>query len=577
MRRSRTDNRETKANGDGRRRTRARRQESKSRWREGTRERLGPVPGDRDHPLLRLQRSHGNQTVQRLMAEWSEPETRSEMRVGRPDDEYEREADRIAEQVMRMPEETAVQPVRVTQPAPRQTTPSPDSLLTREDEYRKVAANPKLQRDAAEPPSGTVPAEVHKVLRMPGRPLDPVTRGFMEERFGHDFSRVRVYTGTTAERSARAVNARAYTVGNDVIFDAGRFSPRTQEGRRLIAHELTHVVQQHGQDGGGGTQPGGVVQRQAEGTPTKGEREETPGKAVAPKKVGGQTEQLIANLLAGAGRSGYERARVDIAVTQGEIQPQQWSVLGSPAEKTTSSAGWATHAAASFMNLARVAKSQHPQIYTAEFRRRGSVWSMHSFALIATVRPKLPDDPDQRRSPAASTGDEAERIIEDVRGSRQLVLSTAAMLIAEQDPTRLENLVFSMGPFAIAGVTRLGRLQKMAKLGQISKIFGKTGRKVFGEVRFRGLVQNRALRDLTHNEIYAAFKTTPFTPTNHAIKQLKNIRTKNLGVETLNDVGRHLNKGVIQDANSGAVSIQYRNFGAIVNPGTGKIVTFRPL
>ncbi|MDS0301099.1 DUF4157 domain-containing protein [Halogeometricum sp. S1BR25-6] len=75
----------------------------------------------------------------------------------------------------------------------------------------------------------------------------------MEQRFGHDFSRVRVHTDAPAERSARAVNARAYTVGNDVIFDEGRFAPRTQEGRRLIAHELAHVVQQSNV---GGIRPG---------------------------------------------------------------------------------------------------------------------------------------------------------------------------------------------------------------------------------------------------------------------------------------------------------------------------------
>ena len=75
----------------------------------------------------------------------------------------------------------------------------------------------------------------------------------MEQRFGHDFSRVRVHSGPAAEQSAREVNANAYTVSHDIVFGAGRFAPSTPEGRRLIAHELTHVVQQTAQPFGGRT------------------------------------------------------------------------------------------------------------------------------------------------------------------------------------------------------------------------------------------------------------------------------------------------------------------------------------
>jgi hypothetical protein len=66
----------------------------------------------------------------------------------------------------------------------------------------------------------------------------------MEPRFGHDFSHLRIHTGETAERSARTINAHAYTVGNDIVFGRGRFNPNATEGRRLLAHELTHVIQQ---------------------------------------------------------------------------------------------------------------------------------------------------------------------------------------------------------------------------------------------------------------------------------------------------------------------------------------------
>jgi hypothetical protein len=85
----------------------------------------------------------------------------------------------------------------------------------------------------------TVPPIVHEVLRSPGHLLDRTTRAFMESRFNHDFSRVRVHTDAKAAESAQAVNALAYTV-----FGAGQYMPGTSAGRRLIAHELTHVVQQ---------------------------------------------------------------------------------------------------------------------------------------------------------------------------------------------------------------------------------------------------------------------------------------------------------------------------------------------
>ncbi|MUL34943.1 DUF4157 domain-containing protein [Gloeocapsopsis dulcis] len=89
-----------------------------------------------------------------------------------------------------------------------------------------------------------VPPIVHEVLRSPGQPLDPDTRDFMESRFGHDFSQVRVHTDTKAADSAQAVDALAYTVGRDVVFGADQYEPKMTEGKKLLAHELTHVVQQ---------------------------------------------------------------------------------------------------------------------------------------------------------------------------------------------------------------------------------------------------------------------------------------------------------------------------------------------
>jgi len=89
-----------------------------------------------------------------------------------------------------------------------------------------------------------VPSIVGDVLRSSGQPLDAGTRSFMEPRFGRDFSAVRVHTDSRAAESARAVNARAYTVGNNIAFAAGRYAPRSQDGMKLLAHELTHTIQQ---------------------------------------------------------------------------------------------------------------------------------------------------------------------------------------------------------------------------------------------------------------------------------------------------------------------------------------------
>jgi hypothetical protein len=140
----------------------------------------------------------------------------TELKIGQPGDRYEQEADRMAE--------------RVTQVRDPQQLEEP--LI--------------LQRHAAQHHAepAMVPPIVHEVLRSPGQLLDPATRAFMEPRFGHDFSHVRVHTDARAAESARAINALAYTVGRDVVFGAGQYTPRTAASKRLLAHELTHVVQQ---------------------------------------------------------------------------------------------------------------------------------------------------------------------------------------------------------------------------------------------------------------------------------------------------------------------------------------------
>lgn len=104
-----------------------------------------------------------------------------------------------------------------------------------------------LHRKAShETAPSTVPPIVHEVLRSPGQPLDAATRSFMEPRFGHDFSRVRVHNNAQAVESAGAVNALAYTAGQNVVFGKGQYAPSSPQGQKLLAHELAHVVQQNG-------------------------------------------------------------------------------------------------------------------------------------------------------------------------------------------------------------------------------------------------------------------------------------------------------------------------------------------
>ena len=105
---------------------------------------------------------------------------------------------------------------------------------------------PRIQRFSESPKAGRwPPARVQQALARPGQALEPAVRQEMTGRFGHDFSQVRVHADADAAHSARALDAQAYTVGRDIVFGAGRFAPETREGRRLLAHELTHVVQQH--------------------------------------------------------------------------------------------------------------------------------------------------------------------------------------------------------------------------------------------------------------------------------------------------------------------------------------------
>lgn len=110
----------------------------------------------------------------------------------------------------------------------------------------KRCKGPKLQRSKTGSLPDLAPPVVQEAIASPGQQMDASTLQFMQSRLGHDFSRVQIHTGGKAAESARAMNALAYTVGRDVVFASGRYSPATSDGRGLLAHELSHVIQQSG-------------------------------------------------------------------------------------------------------------------------------------------------------------------------------------------------------------------------------------------------------------------------------------------------------------------------------------------
>ncbi len=123
-----------------------------------------------------------------------------------------------------------------------------------------------VQRSAIAPAAATAPPIVHDVLNSPGQPLDAGARSYMESGFGRDLSGVRVHTGPKAAKSASAIGARAYTSGSDIVFGQSEYAPSNSSGRWLIAHELTHVMQQSGRPSGSGltvAPSGGTLEAEA--------------------------------------------------------------------------------------------------------------------------------------------------------------------------------------------------------------------------------------------------------------------------------------------------------------------------
>jgi hypothetical protein len=173
----------------------------------------------------------GNRAALRRLSA-ATPPLQCKLTVGSANDPLEAEADRVAEHVMRMPN------------IPALASDAPPQISRKCDHCKEEEEKGALQRKENGDAPRFAPPPVENILSASGQPLDTATRAYMEPRFGHDFGRVRVHTGAAAAESARAISALAFTSAHNVVFGPGQYSPGTDSGRRLLAHELTHVVQQ---------------------------------------------------------------------------------------------------------------------------------------------------------------------------------------------------------------------------------------------------------------------------------------------------------------------------------------------
>ena len=187
--------------------------------------------------LLFLQRTIGNQAVGKLIKSGA---LQAKLRIGTTGDIYEQEADRVAEQVMQMPDVSKAKDTRIQRKCPKCLNglrgllgkdKKDEKLQVKETDGQTHEVTPKIEANI-------------NGLKGGGQPLPESTRAFFEPRFGRDFSQVLVHTDAKAAESAQMVNAKAYTVGQDVVFGEGEYALKTSAGQKLLGHELVHVLQQ---------------------------------------------------------------------------------------------------------------------------------------------------------------------------------------------------------------------------------------------------------------------------------------------------------------------------------------------
>ncbi len=168
----------------------------------------------------------------------------NDLKVSHPNDPAEIEADQIAERVMRMSIDDANLKSNLLH--------EPNAIHRKcdacEDEEEGNTETPVIRKEASAAAASTLPPNdappsIRNVINSGGHPLDLNTRNFFEPRFGADLSRVRVHTDPAAAQSARSINAKAYTVGSNIVFGSGEYEPKSESGKHLLAHELAHVEQ----------------------------------------------------------------------------------------------------------------------------------------------------------------------------------------------------------------------------------------------------------------------------------------------------------------------------------------------
>jgi hypothetical protein len=215
--------------------------------------------------LLDLQRVVGNQAVQRLMAEGKlavgSNVLQAKLTVGAPGDVYEQEADSVAQQVMTMPDtvqreaafDEEVPPLQAKGVQREAVFDDEEPPLQAKHIQRDLAAfdddDPALQMKSSEGGIPEVTDDIESGIegsRGSGQAIPDAAREFFEPRFGQDFSSVNIHTGGEADSLNRSLEARAFTTGSDIYFREGEYNPESAGGRELLAHELTHVVQQGG-------------------------------------------------------------------------------------------------------------------------------------------------------------------------------------------------------------------------------------------------------------------------------------------------------------------------------------------
>jgi Domain of unknown function (DUF4157) len=177
----------------------------------------------------------------------------AKLSVGEPDDPYEQEADKVSHQVMDNYEQVAsVQRKLLTLGLQTSIQPMPVGKISRKLQrrlFRNSVKNTKTDRIQFDGDGAVVSSQIESGIQAQhgsGHNMDPITQTAMESSFGADFSSVKIHTDSTAVQMSRDLNAHAFTIGTDIFFNEGRYQPQTKWGAGLLAHELTHVVQQGG-------------------------------------------------------------------------------------------------------------------------------------------------------------------------------------------------------------------------------------------------------------------------------------------------------------------------------------------